>query len=1179
MDSKDINRICSEATQMTEPTEREAYLDRSCGDDQELRRRVRLLLDARLKAQESLDSLAGSITAEEIKISECPGTVIGPYKLLEQIGEGGFGVVFLAEQARPVRRRLALKVLKPGMDTRQVIARFEAERQALAIMDHPNIAKVFDGGATTSGRPYFVMELVNPGAPAITTYCDQKHLTLSERLELFLPVCKAVQHAHQKGIIHRDLKPSNVLVMVQDNNPVIKVIDFGVAKALGQELTDKTLFTSMTQMIGTPLYMSPEQAGQSSHDIDTRSDIYSLGVMLYELLTGTTPFDKKRFKKAPHDEICRVIREEEPPKPSTRLSELGSRSTPCAAAEGSRSVSDTSSLESISALRRTEPAKLTKLMRGELDWIVMKCLEKDRNRRYDTANGLARDIEHFLRNEPVQACPPSAGYRLRKFLSRNREAVLAAALLLATLLAGIVATGWQAVRATQAQEEAIAERDAKDRALQAKQNALQAEQQARHDAETTREEAEKNFQRARRAVEDYFTLVSESTLLDVPGLQSLRQELLEAAIRYYREFIAEKHTVPELQVDLAASYLRLSQVYSQADRQDEAMIAIGQAIDLVSNLVQQKRPVSDFPKRLAGVFHGGERRLHRGAPFSGMPVTPESIAVFQNAERLWEQFARDDPEVLEFQTDLATIHDYLGELHRTVGNNAESLDHCEKSREICLKVVDAAPSRAEYQAELSRAYYNVGQRYLQLRRFQEAEDSFQKGLRVQENLAAANPDVAYYQGMLANLQLFLGDVLAATSRPAPAEASYRRGLDIFEQLRTAYPTMPAYREGAASAMLRLGAVLRSVGELGQASDLLRRAWPIYEQLLIEFPARVFYRGRFVTARDRLVSLLNAAGQPDEAETIYQQYIAIYEKLAAAFPGAREYRDYLASGWSDAGRFHFQRGEWDKTVACYSQVVELGKATAEVWNRRGVAYHRLGQHDKAVDDTSQAIALNPGDVYARSCRGNAYAELGDWAQASVDFGRATDLNAIDPQIWYHHALVRLQLRDTEGFRSTCARMVAHFPQTNLTAMYWIAWACALAPDALADSARPVPLAELAWATDPSDYRKLITLGAVLYRAGRFQEAARWLAEAEYACNESQTPRDESAYAWLFQAMNYHRLGQTEQALQKLDQALQEPDRPSPQESEKPSAGTWTRRLSLQQLRHEAEELVKNEQTPR
>jgi len=425
------------------PADRAAYLDRVCAGNPALRASVEALLRANVGASEFLETPALGGAGDPESATERPGTVIGPYKLLEQIGEGGFGVVFMAEQTQPVRRKVALKVLKPGMDTRQVVARFEAERQALAIMDHPNIARVFDGGATDTGRPYFVMELVR-GVP-ITEFCDQNHLTPRQRLELFLPVCQAVQHAHQKGIIHRDLKPTNVLVSRHDATPVVKVIDFGVAKALGQALTDKTLFTGIAQMVGTPLYMSPEQAGMSDLDVDTRSDIYSLGVLLYELLTGTTPFTKDRFQKAGFDEIRRIIREEEPPRPSTRLSHLESSPLPGPipdAKRTSRQLEPSSSLASVSALRRTEPAKLTKLVRGELDWIVMKALEKDRARRYETANGFAMDVQRYLADEAVQACPPSAGYRLRKFSRRNRTALAAAGLVLLciALVGGVI--GW-----------------------------------------------------------------------------------------------------------------------------------------------------------------------------------------------------------------------------------------------------------------------------------------------------------------------------------------------------------------------------------------------------------------------------------------------------------------------------------------------------------------------------------------------------------------------------------------------------------------------------------------------------------------------------------------------------------------------------------------------------------------
>ncbi|HMF13723.1 MAG TPA: serine/threonine-protein kinase, partial [Gemmataceae bacterium] len=352
---------------------------------------------------------------------ELPGALVGPYKLLEQIGEGGFGVVYMAEQTAPIRRKVALKLIKPGMDTRQVIARFEAERQALAIMDHPNIGKVLDGGTTASGRPYFVMDLVK-GVP-ITEFCDQNHLTPRQRLELFIPICQAVQHAHQKGIIHRDLKPSNILVVMHDTTPVPRIIDFGIAKALGQELTDKTLFTGFAQMVGTPLYMSPEQAGQSGLDVDTRSDIYSLGVLLYELLTGSTPLSKERFKEAAYDEIRRIIREEDPPEPSTRFSTLGQAAS------------------TVSANRQSDPRRLSQLIRGELDWIVMKALEKDRNRRYETASALAADLQRYLHDEPVQACPPSAVYRFRKFARRNKRVAAMAGFAAALLVMAVAVLG------------------------------------------------------------------------------------------------------------------------------------------------------------------------------------------------------------------------------------------------------------------------------------------------------------------------------------------------------------------------------------------------------------------------------------------------------------------------------------------------------------------------------------------------------------------------------------------------------------------------------------------------------------------------------------------------------------------------------------------------------------------
>jgi eukaryotic-like serine/threonine-protein kinase len=391
--------------------------------------------------QLGLNSFHGPpIEQEETFPTEKAGQRIRRYKLLKQIGEGGCGVVYMAEQEEPVRRHVALKIIKPGMDTRSVIARFEAERQALAMMNHPNIAKVLDAGATDNGRPYFVMELVQ--GTRITDFCDERKFSTRARLELFIQICQAVQHAHQKGVIHRDLKPSNVLVTEQEGAAFPKIIDFGIAKATGERLTDKTIFTAFEKFIGTPTYMSPEQAGLGGLDVDTRSDIYSLGVLLYELLTGRTPFDVQDLRHAAIDEVLKTIREQEPQRPSTRLTTL---------AESERTV--------IAQLRQSDPGKLPKLLRGELDWIAMKALEKDRGRRYDTATALARDVQRHLNNEPVVARPPGNLYRFQKLIRRNRLAFAAGSVVVIALLGGLGIASWMLVREREALRLAVAARE------------------------------------------------------------------------------------------------------------------------------------------------------------------------------------------------------------------------------------------------------------------------------------------------------------------------------------------------------------------------------------------------------------------------------------------------------------------------------------------------------------------------------------------------------------------------------------------------------------------------------------------------------------------------------------------------------------------------------------------------
>ena len=527
------------ARKIADLTARTAFLDGACDGDPALRRRIEDLLKAEAAAEDffaegrsAMKLTAGGLPAPDESAAGQPGeepvgTRIGRYKLLEKIGEGGCGVVYLAEQEEPVRRRVALKIIKLGMETKSVIARFEAERQALAMMDHPNIARVFDAGATDRGPPYFVMELVQ--GVKITKYCDENRLDTRQRLDLFVQICHAIQHAHQKGIIHGDIKPSNIMVALHDGVPVPKVIDFGISKATEARLTDKLLFTAYAQLIGTPAYMSPEQAEMGGLDIDTRSDIYSLGVLLYELLTGRTPFDAKELLASGLDAMRRTLREREPTRPSTRLATLTSED-----------------LTQTAECRRAESPKLASLLQGDLDWIVMKALEKDRARRYETANGLAMDVQRHVNNEPVVARPPSWVYRFQKLVRRNRVVFIAGGAVALALVIGMGLSTWLFLKEREAHQRAVA--------------AEQQQARLRHEAEL------------REKITQAALLVSQERFEEADGLLSdisLGQPTMEGAAVF--RSMGEWHALRNRWKQAAERFSLLLRV-DQLDGQDTATL-------------------------------------------------------------------------------------------------------------------------------------------------------------------------------------------------------------------------------------------------------------------------------------------------------------------------------------------------------------------------------------------------------------------------------------------------------------------------------------------------------------------------------------------------------------------------------------------------------------------------------
>ena len=842
-------------------SERQAFLERACTGNVALRERVERLLAAHMETLGILDQPANRPGLTDVGAEFAPGvvpagegvgaTIGGRYRLLEEIGTGGMGTVWKAEQTQPVRRMVALKLIKPGMDSRTVLSRFEAERQALAVMEHSNIARVLDGGTTESGRPFFVMEYVK--GVSIKRYCDDARLTIAQRLALFVPVCQAVQHAHTKGVIHRDLKPGNILVCLYDGQPVPKVIDFGLAKAIEQRLTERTLHTAHGVLVGTPLYMSPEQAEFNNLDVDARTDVYALGVILYELLTGTTPVERQRLNDAAWHEMLRLIKEEEPPRPSARLS----------ASE---------SLPSLAAQRQLEPARLTRLVRGELDWIVMKCLEKDRCRRYETANALARDVERYLADESVEACPPSAGYRFRKFVRRHRGPVLATSISFLLLVGGIMGTTWGLIRA--------------DRARKAAADRAEGEKQANRQAQKRLQQIEKGSEVLASVFGDLDPRAEEKEGRPLRAI--LGDRLDRASADLEGDAVGDPLVVANLQARLGRTYRALGHA-ARANAQFTKALAIRRAqlgpddtdtlavmfhqasafydVGQLRDAISLYEQVRDAQVRILGPDHRDTLATRSSLAVSYWRVGRSSEActlLEQVRDALLKNHGPDDPQTINVLEDLSAVY-------ATVGKDAQAIVLAQQVREARVKRFGEDHYLAILSLNnLASRYQGAGRMRQALALFEEARDG------ILPRLGADHPTSLNILDNLARMYRAFGRTAEAVS--------------LAEQVRDIrVMTLGAFHPDTIYTLMNLGSAYQAAGEPKKALAIFQQAAAGLEKL------------DFAHAAARLIVwnlcvCLEQFERFKEADHWQQKWLAAAKKRDG--PGSLAYADELAKVGGD-----------------------------------------------------------------------------------------------------------------------------------------------------------------------------------------------------------------------------------------------------------------------------------------
>ncbi|AGA28248.1 serine/threonine-protein kinase [Singulisphaera acidiphila] len=1166
----DEEAVFQVARQIDRPDTRRLYLDQVCGLDADLRARVDALLRAHDEEQSFLERPAVAPGATgPVAPRETVGTHIGPYKLLQQIGEGGMGTVYMAEQTHPVRRRVALKVIKPGMDSKQVVARFEAERQALTLMDHVNIARVFDGGTTGTGLPYFVMELFT-GVP-ITKYCDDNHLTPRQRLELFVPVCQAIQHAHQKGIIHRDVKPSNVMVTLYDGRPVPKVIDFGVAKATEHKLTDQTLFTQHGGVIGTLEYMSPEQAEMSALGVDTRSDVYSLGALLYELLTGSTPLSHKRMKQMAFAEIIRLIKVEDPPWPSTRLSNSGE------------------ALALISAQRQMESGKLTRLVRGELDWIVMKCLEKDRGQRYETANGFAADLLRYLADETVQACPPSARYRFSKFARRNKRALATAAVLAVAVLVVAGTLGW-AVRDREARAQQTArERADREVAIQAKVAT------ALNEAERWREqekwpEALSAVKRAEGLLAGAGSDVLNESVrlflrdvdfaLHLEEIRLLASETVDGSFdwkrqdqRYEEAFRAYGIDVAGLSADKAARIRVRPRVavamgvalddwagvrgnIDPAGR--EGLTALAQTVDPDPwrNRVREARgrkdgnalgelaaapELSRQPPTSLSVLAGALRQ----AGLADAQVGTLRLAQRQHLGDFWVNYnlaialsklgpAHRDASVafataaVALRPQSAAAHNVLGIALKVQGKFGEAVASYERALTLDPKHVPA--------------HCNLGGALMAQQKLEEANARFRAAIALDPNSAPAHTGLGWAlcdQGKLDEAVESGRRAIALDSKSASAHYNLGRALALQKKLDEA---ISCYRQAIAldptfaKAHMNLGNELGNQGKWAEAVACYETATQLnpkdavphislgvalskqdkLEEAVASLKRAISLDPNYATAHYNLGVALSKQDKLDEAVASLKRTIALDPNYATAH--------------YNLGNAYSEQRKLDEAVTSYRRAIELNRNYTSAHLNLGNELIRQGKLVDAVTSFKRVIELDSNHARAHNQLGIALRRLKRWDEAVTAHRTAIKL---DPKYAraYHELGVTLQAQGELGEAITSYKRAIELEPNNTERLADLAWLLATCGEVKhRDPAGAVELAQRAVDLSPDDDFHQAALGVAHYRVGNWKNAVAALSRG------MELRPGEAGVTWFYLAMAHWKLGDKGGARKFYDQGV-------------------------------------------